>query len=100
MIRRQERSDSLRHAARVGPRNLLAKMDDRMTKMDARIERGFENTDRKFAALADDVADIRRDMATKDQLFALETQVRGMQHTKLQSRVADLEEEVFGKARA
>ena len=46
-------------------------------------------------------------MATKDQIIALhtqvnsiETQLRGMQHVKLQSRVADLEEEVFGETRA
>lgn len=39
------------------------------------------------------IADIKRDMATKDQIIALhtqvnsiETQLRGMQHTKLQSR--------------
>jgi hypothetical protein len=46
-------------------------------------------------------------MATKDQIIALhtqvnsiETQLRGMQHVKLQSRVADLEEKVFGEARS
>jgi hypothetical protein len=49
---------------------------------------------------------IEREMATKDQIVALhtqvnsiETQLRGMQHMKLHSRVADLEEEVFGKPR-
>ena len=62
----------------------------------------------KHMATKDDIADIRRDMATKDQIIALhtqvnsiETQLRGMQHVKLQSRVAGLEEEVFfGKTRA
>ena len=61
----------------------------------------------KHMATKDDIADISRDMATKDQIIALhtqvnsiETQLRGMQHVKLQSRVADLEEEVFGKSRA
>ena len=45
--------------------------------------------------------------ATKDQIVALHTQVssieiqlRDMKHTKLQSRVADLEERVFGETRA
>ena len=45
--------------------------------------------------------------ATKDQIVALhtqvnsiETQLRDMKHTKLQSRVADLEERVFGETRA
>jgi len=59
-----------------------------------------------FAAVAGDIADIKHDMATKDQIIALHTQVnsietelRGMKHTKLQARVADLEEEVFGAAR-
>ena len=61
----------------------------------------------KHMATKDDIADIRRDMATKDQIIALhtqvnsiETQLRRMKHVKLQSRVADLEEEVFGKTRA
>ena len=55
-----------------------------------------------FAAVADDISKL----ATKDQIIALHTQVnsietelRGMKHTKLHARVADLEEEVFGAAR-
>ena len=58
-------------------------------------------------ATKEDVVAIRKDMATKDQIVtlhtqvnAIETQLRDMRHTKLQSRVADLEEEVFGKVRA
>ena len=58
-------------------------------------------------ATKEDVADIRKDMVTKEQIVALhtqvnsiETQLRGMKHVKLQSRVADLEEEVFGVSRA
>ena len=61
----------------------------------------------KHMATKEDVAEIRNDMATKDQIVtlhtqvnAIETQLRDMRHTKLQSRVADLEEEVFGKVRA
>ena len=61
----------------------------------------------KHMATKEDLTDIKRDMATKDQLIALhtqvnsiETQVRGMKHVKLETRVADLEEEVFGKTRA
>ena len=34
------------------------------------------------------------------QVNSIETQLRGMQHVKLHSRVADLEEKVFGQARA
>ena len=66
----------------------------------AQIEKGF-------GAVASDIADIRKDMATKEQIIALhtqvnsiETQLRGMKHVKLQSRVADLEDEVFGRSRA
>jgi hypothetical protein len=57
----------------------------------------------KHMATKDDL----NDLATKDQIVALhtqvnaiETQLRDMKRTKLQSRVADLEEEVFGKERA
>ena len=60
----------------------------------------------KNMATKDDIAEIRRDMATKDQIIALhtqvnaiETQLRDMRHTQLQARVADLEENVLGKAR-
>ena len=48
----------------------------------------------------------KEETATNDQIIAvhtqansIETQLRGMKHTKLQARVADLEEEVFGAAR-
>ena len=87
----------------------LARMDERIEKTDARIERGFEGTDSKFAALADDVGDVKhelREKATKHQIVALlgqvnaiETQLRDMQHVKLHARVADLEEKIFGTAR-
>jgi hypothetical protein len=50
---------------------------------------------------------IERDMATKDQIVALhaqvnsiETQLRGMKHGRLETRVADLEDKVFGTARS
>jgi hypothetical protein len=46
-------------------------------------------------------------LATKDdvaaihtQVNSIETQLRGMNHVKLEGRVADLEEKVFGKVRA
>ena len=78
----------------------FASIEAKLEKTDARMERGF-------AAVADDIGDIKRDMATKDQVIALhtqvnaiETQLRDMKHTKLHSRVADLEEKVFGETRA
>jgi hypothetical protein len=74
----------------------LETLAQQLAKMDARIERGF-------GAVAEDISKL----ATKDQVIALhtqvnsiETQLRGMKHVKLQSRVADLEEEVFGETRA
>ena len=45
-------------------------------------------------------------LATKEQLFALQTQVNGietqlrdMQHVKLHARVADFQKKVFGRSR-
>ena len=73
----------------------LETLGDYLAKMDARMERGF-------GAIAEDISKL----ATKDQIIALhtqvnsiETQLRGMKHVKLQSRVADLEEKVFGETR-
>lgn len=71
----------------------LESLYTRFTKLEDLIEHGF--------------GAIANEMATKDQIIALhtqvnsiETQLRGMKHTKLQSRVEDLEEEVFGESRA
>jgi hypothetical protein len=61
----------------------------------------------KHMANRDDIAEIRNDMARKEQIIALHTQInsietdlRGMKRDKLVTRVADLEDEVFGKSRA
>ena len=71
------------------------------------IEKLAARMDKSFSAVAGDVADIKHDMATKEQVIALHTQVnsiegqlRGMNHIKLEGRVADLEEKVFGRTRA
>jgi hypothetical protein len=63
--------------------------------------------ERGFAAVAEDIGHMREKLATKDQIIALHTQVnsietelRGIKHTRLHARVADLEEEVFGEPRA
>ena len=79
-----------------------------LAKMDARIERGLETTD-TFAALAYDIGDIKHEIRAKAtthqivalhaQVNAIETQLRGMEHTKLHAPVTDLEEKVFGTAR-
>jgi hypothetical protein len=91
-----------------------------LTKLDARITEGFakQGTEIKdltesvahvveHMATKEDAAEIRRTMATKEQLIALhgqvnaiETNIRDMKHVKLHARVADLEEKIFGEARA
>ena len=57
----------------------------------------------KHMATKEDVADIGSDMATKDQVLALQTQVnsieRQLRETKIEIRLGDLEEKVFGKVR-
>jgi hypothetical protein len=77
------------------------------TTLEHKIDALTSIVEKGFAAVAGDIADIKRDTATKDQIIALhtqvnsiETQLRGMNHVKLQSRVANLEEEVFGEVRA
>jgi hypothetical protein len=84
----------------------FTKLDEKISNLDGRMEKGFAASDKKFAAVADDISHIKRDMTTKDQLFAvqtqaasIETQLRDMRHVKLQSRVANFEEEIFGKSR-
>jgi hypothetical protein len=75
--------------------SLDKKFDDRFARLEQLIERGF-------GALPD----VKRDMATKDQIIALhpqvnaiETDLRTTKQHKLVTRVADLEEEIFGKPR-
>jgi hypothetical protein len=82
-------------------------LEQKIDALTSIVEKGFAASDSKFGAIAEDIADIKHDMATKDQVLALHTQVnsietelRGMKHTKLQARVADLEEKVFGASRA
>jgi hypothetical protein len=57
-----------------------------------------------FAAVAEDIGDIREKMATKDQVLAVQTQVnsieRQLRDTKTEVRLADLEDEVFGASKA
>jgi len=78
----------------------FASVEAKIEKIDARMERGF-------GGLADDIADIKRDMATKDQIITLHTQVNGietdiktMRAHKPPARMADVEEELFGETRA
>ena len=55
-------------------------------------------------ATKDDIADLRRELkgdivAVAQQVNAIETELRSMKRDKLVTRVAGLEEEVFGKTR-
>jgi hypothetical protein len=59
----------------------------------------------KHMATKEDIADLRRELkgdivAVAQQVNAIETDLRGMKRDKLVTRVADLEEEVFGRPRA
>lgn len=38
-------------------------------------------------------------LALQTQVNSIESQIRGMNHVRLEGRVADLEEKIFGKAR-
>jgi hypothetical protein len=57
----------------------------------------------KHMTTKEDIADVRRDMATKDQIIALETQVnsieRQLRETRIEVRLGNLEEKVFGAPR-
>ena len=72
------------------------KFDERFARLEQLMERGF-------AAVAEDISKL----ATKDQVIALhaqvnaiETDIRTMKQTKLEVRVADLEDKVYGHTRA
>ena len=89
----------------------LGTLSSKIDALTGIVKKGFVSVDsrmeRGFAAVADDIADGRKEMATKEQVIALHTQVnsiegqlRGMKHVKLEGRVADVEEKVFGKIRA
>ena len=55
-------------------------------------------------ATKDDIAEVRREMATKEQLAGLQTQVnsieRHLRETKTEIRLADIEEKISGASRA
>lgn len=91
----------------------LEKKIDALTRL---VEKGFAAIAEDIVGLKGENADIKRTMATKDDIRhmatkndilalqaqnnSIESQLRGMKYVKLQDRVADLEEETFGKVRA
>jgi hypothetical protein len=78
--------------------------------LDQKIDHLTDLMEKGFAAVASDITDIkremteiRRDLATKDQVIALHTQVnsieRQLRESRTDMRLADLEEKVFGQIR-
>jgi hypothetical protein len=58
----------------------------------------------KHMATKEDLAEVRRELKAdifnvQTQVNSIESQIRGMNHGRLEMRVADLEEKVFGKSR-
>ena len=68
------------------------------------VEKGFAAVADDIGGIKDSITSIKRDMATKDQVLALHTQVNSIEHqlreTKTEIRLGDLEEKVFGKVRS
>jgi prophage DNA circulation protein len=83
----------------MADKNLEQKID----ALTSIVEKGFAASDRKFGAIADDIADIRDNMATKDQVLTLQTQVNSIEQqlreTRIEVRLGNLEEKVFGAPR-
>lgn len=85
----------------------MAKKEVTLETLSAQMTAGFAKHGKEIHDLTESVAFVVKHMATKEQIISLhmqvnsiETQLRDMKHTKLQSRVADVEEEVFGRSRA
>ena len=79
------------------------KIDERFEKIDGRFEKIEILMGRGFSAVAEDVLKLatKEDvLAVHGQVNSIESQLRGMKHVKLESRIADVEEKVFGKVRA
>jgi len=84
---------------------LAAQMQKGFGSVDLKFSALEERIEKGFGAIADDIADLRRELkgdivAVAHQVNAIETDLRGMKRDKLVIRVADLEDEVFGKTRA
>jgi hypothetical protein len=81
----------------------MAKKKITLETLAAQLQKGFSSVDRKFMALADDIADIKQTMATKEHVIALRTQVNSIEaqlkRSNVEIRLADLEEKVYGSPR-
>jgi len=78
----------------------LNDLDKKIDALTAIVDRSFAATDTKFMVVADDIADIKRAMATKEQILALQTQVTSIEQqlrdTRIEARLGNPEEKVFG----
>jgi hypothetical protein len=74
----------------------MAKKTTTLNDLAQLIEKGF-------TAVAGDIADLRKEMATKDQVIALHMQVSSIEaqlkHGRYEQRLGNLEEKVFGAPR-
>ena len=77
-------------------------MGKKKITLEQKIDALTSIVEKGFAAVAEDISKL----ATKEQIIALHTQVTGIETDikttigyKLPSRMADVEEELFGKAR-
>ncbi len=56
---------------------------------------------RDHMATKEDIRDLKGDIVhLSEQVTSIESEIRGMKKAKLEFRVADLEEKVFGESRA
>jgi hypothetical protein len=74
----------------------MAKKTTTLNDLAQLIEKGF-------TAVAGDIADLRKEMATKDQVIALHMQVNSIEAQlklgRYEQRLGNLEEKVFGAPR-
>jgi hypothetical protein len=71
------------------------------TSLEQKIDALTTIVEKGFSAVAGDIADVRRELkgdiaAVHEQVNSIETQLR---ETRIEIRLADLEEKVFGKTR-
>jgi hypothetical protein len=79
-------------------------MAKKKTSLEQKIDALTTIVEKGFAAVAGNITDIKRDMATKEQVIAVHTQVnsieRQLRETRNELRLGNLEDKVFGASRA
>jgi predicted nucleic acid-binding Zn-ribbon protein len=79
----------------------MAKKKTTLETLATQMQKGFASADRKFTALADDIADLKVELKgdiarVQEQVNSIEAQLK---HRRYEQRLGKLEEEVFGEAR-